>query len=1075
MQIITPSLDRLGGPELEAIRIAKQRVCPDQQVQVNTPASADPTDYITVGVLGQPGCTAVCDRVTPDTMEDAMRRALWRDERPRLWIDLETKSGTDVKHGAYRYVEDPEFEILMASYAVDDGPVARVEGHGNVVRVLGPAVRSSEVLKVAHNAGFDRVALSRALLAPQEYLDPADWDDTAAHMVSHGWPASLKQGAEALGAEPKDTAGTKLINLFSLPPYADPAEHPQEWAAFGAYCDQDVATMRDMAHRFIARYGREWWTNEEREVWVQEQRINDRGVALDLELARCGDAADAIVKRKAAERITEITGIANPNSGPQWRQYLIEQHADEEFPDLDKRRITKAVEAGALDDRPVLKEALLLKLVATSKSASKFAAALGGVCADGRYRGSFKYHGAHTGRWSGKGLQLHNLSHDTFAKDFDENLGMTLSKVAACKAGEDLSGKELGMLIRPMMVGPFSVADFTGIEALVTGWLAGEQWVIDSFQDIKDLGDEADDIYVATGEKMGGELTRSEAKVATLACLPAGTPVTTPRGDVPIERLRRSDRVWDGDRWVRHQGRIYQGMKEVMSYDGLTATPDHLVWCSGASDPLPLAEAAERGSRLRESRPGGTSKRGGGSHPARSRVHQGVERPLRSGALRNLWQGVLVRAGEYQEADHAALRGVRGASNRRAEVADEADVRSEGSLHQSSQSRVQRLRRAGHRVPIRIAYGGSRMGYRASGIARPLPGDRSRQQRRALRARQFALGNTLPTEPQHAKVEPKLIHSRGLSIRGMAVRVLHRSPLTDVRSVAAGDPRQSRSLRRGEVQGLAQDPGTVAVYDVLAAGPQARYTASGKLVHNCGYSGGIGAMRRMGAESILPHDEMRAAFDKMLEEGGHELPATDDLPAQPLHEMHWPILKAAWGDAYIQQLVNSWRASNPRIVAFWDRLHAAVKHGGTAGAHIWVTKRGDERIVHLPSGRCLAYQRIGLGAYRVNVGTKKEPVYEQRAGLHRFTWRNEPVNMWSGLVTENVVQATARDFLAWALPRLAEADLPVVSHVHDEILIEDPEGSQTDRLAELMAADVPWARGLPLSAGAYTCPVYVKD
>lgn len=760
MQIITPSLDRLGGPELEAIRIAKQRVCPDQQVQVNTPASADPTDYITVGVLGQPGCTATCVEVTPDTVEDAMRRALWRDERPRLWIDLETKSGTDVKHGAYRYAEDPEFEILMASYAVDDGPVARVEGHDNVVRVLGPAVRSSDVLKVAHNALFDRIALSRALLEPQEYLDPADWDDTAAHMVSHGWPASLKQGAEALGAEPKDEAGTRLINLFSLPPYADPAEHPKEWADFGAYCDQDVATMRDMAHRFIARYGREWWTNEEREVWVQEQRINDRGVALDLELARCGDAADAIVKRKAAERITEITGIANPNSGPQWRQYLIEQHADEEFPDLDKRRITKAVEAGALDDRPVLKEALLLKLVATSKSASKFAAALDGVCEDGRYRGSFKYHGAHTGRWSGKGLQLHNLSHDTFAKDFGENLRITLEKVAACKAGEPLSGKELGMLIRPMMVGPFSIADFTGIEALVTGWLAGEQWVVDSYQDIKDFGDAADDIYVATGKKIGGNLSRSEAKVMVLAS---------------------------------------------------------------------------------------------------------------------------------------------------------------------------------------------------------------------------------------------------------------------------------------------------------------------------GFSGGVGAYRRMGAESIIPYDEMRAAFDKMLEEGGHELPANGDLPAQPLHEMHWPILKAAWGDAYIQQLINSWRASNPRIVAFWDRLHAALKHGGTAGAHIWVTKRDDERIVHLPSGRCLAYQRVGLGVYRVNTGTTKEPVMEQRAGLHRFDWRNKPVTMWRGLVIENVVQATARDFLAWSLPRLAEANLPVVSHVHDEILVEDPEGSQTDRLAELMAADVPWAQGLPLSAGAYTCPVYVKD
>ena len=213
-----------------------------------------------------------------------------------LWIDIETYSPVDLaKSGVYKYTEHPDWRILMCSWALNDGEVQRAEGHEAILKI--PGLFDKKVLKIAHNASFERVNLSR--LKRRGFLPPEQFFDTAALARAWGLPASLKDFALAMGAEEKDEAGARLINLFSKPSRkgerVTAEEKPDDWAAFGAYCDQDVETMRDAAKRFARDFPR-----GERAVYEVDQRINDRGVRVDVELAQ---AAERCFKDNRAEAL----------------------------------------------------------------------------------------------------------------------------------------------------------------------------------------------------------------------------------------------------------------------------------------------------------------------------------------------------------------------------------------------------------------------------------------------------------------------------------------------------------------------------------------------------------------------------------------------------------------------------------------------------------------------------------------------------------------------------------------------------------------------------------------------------
>lgn len=444
-----------------------------------------------------------------------------------VFVDVETRSRVDLrKFSVYRYAACPDFRILMAAWSVDGGPVLMDTDQGDALARLKHH-RDAGARFVAHNANFERVVFSYALgLAPTEWLPPAEWDDTQAIAAEYGWPQSLGKLAAALGAEAKDEAGTRLINLFSKPRlrdggWNDATTHPSEWLEFVMYCSQDVSTLIDVA----ARLG-DWPTPMERRIYLADQAVNDRGIAVDLVLARPAQKAGELNAVEQKERVRELTGVRNPNSPQQMGRWAAQVGLD--MPDWKAATVTAAL---ATELAPEHREVLTLRQELALAAPAKFSAALEGEVG-GRLRGTLRFFGAHTGRWGGRGVQPQNLPRAAFEYEVDQHLA-----IEDLLAGERISSEELKKLVRPMFVGPFTVVDYSSIEARVIAWLAGEQWALDAFRDGRD-------IYVETAAKMGG-LTRAQGKIAVLALGFNGGPGALRKMAQPGDQLRAGLRLLD--------------------------------------------------------------------------------------------------------------------------------------------------------------------------------------------------------------------------------------------------------------------------------------------------------------------------------------------------------------------------------------------------------------------------------------------------------------------------------------------------------------------------------------------------
>lgn len=436
----------------------------------------------------------------------------------KLYIDLETYSDRDLKkHSPYTYSESPVFEIMMAAYALDDDPVQVVFGADIA---LIPGLWDPTVQKVAHNAPFERICLSttaRQMLEidPHEYLPPEQWKDTMALAAEWGYPQGLDALAKWLGGEQKDSAGTALINFFCKPKRDGSrntaATHPEKWAQFVAYCAQDVETLRSVEQTLP-----DWPNQAEFDAWCADQRINDTGIAVDLEMVEAAMEAAAANKEVQEDEMRSITGCS-PSSNVQMMGYF--RIAGSPLPNLQKETIEGALAAAepGTEVHRVLELRQELALVA----AKKYSAAQDRTSQyDHRLRGALRFFGAHTGRWSGSGVQLQNLPGQTLwgkgEIDDDDHAQfdlVTRQAVDDLKLGMPVDANTLKALVRSMFVGPFNVVDYSAIEARVVSWLAGEQWALDAFAAGRD-------IYVETAERMStpsNPLTRKEGKVAVLA------------------------------------------------------------------------------------------------------------------------------------------------------------------------------------------------------------------------------------------------------------------------------------------------------------------------------------------------------------------------------------------------------------------------------------------------------------------------------------------------------------------------------------------------------------------------------
>ena len=481
--------------------------------------------------------------------------------RQVLNIDIETYSSIDLKTaGVYNYVNAPDFTILMIAVSYNDGDVMILDSSDleDLVsfRTLLLSLENPEILKTAFNANFERTCLAKFFGIEL----PADqWECTMVKAAMMGLPMSLEQVAKVLKLDQqKDSLGKTYIRYFSLPCKPTKAngmrtrnlpEHaPEKWEAFKQYCIQDVKTEKAIRERL------NWYKIPagEKELWTLDQRINDYGVRIDRAFVKAAIAIDEVHRKMLTEKAVRLTGLQNPNSAAQLKQWL-SASTGEEISSLKKADIPELLKA---TDCGITKQVLEIRQEMSKTSVKKYDAMLNCVCPDERVRGLLQLYGANrTGRWAGRLVQVQNLPQNHL-EDLDVARQVVKMHDAATVAMLfDSVPDTLTQLIRTAFVAPegyrFIVADFSAIEARVIAWLANERWRMGVFRS-------HGKIYEASAAQMfkvpiesitKGSALRQKGKVSELALGYQGGPnalinMGALKMGIPEEELPKLVKMW---------------------------------------------------------------------------------------------------------------------------------------------------------------------------------------------------------------------------------------------------------------------------------------------------------------------------------------------------------------------------------------------------------------------------------------------------------------------------------------------------------------------------------------------------
>ena len=955
-----------------------------------------------------------------------------------LSIDVETYSDIDIsKAGLYRYMESPIFEILLIAYAFDDEEptvldlTTMTEQEKESWRtqfkhwLADPDIRCD-----AYNAEFEINVFSTWF---RERIPLDRWWDTMVTALTCGLPRSLKDVGNALGM-PEDKAklaeGKRLVTYFCTPCKPTKANglrtrntrltDPEKWAKFIEYNRQDVVAERAIREK-LKKYEPD---ESEHDAWMLSTEINRRGVMIDRQMAEMAVRITEQYNTIQIERMKQITGLENPNSNSQLASWL-------GIPSVAKDNVEEELKTAEGDRR----EVLLLRQEIGKTSVTKYEAMLSSVCDDDRVRGLFAFYGANrSGRFSSKLVQLQNLPQNHLS---DRDSARQMVKEDDWESIDVLYGNvpdTLSQLIRTTFIAKpgytFAVADFSAIEARVIAYMADEQWRMDLFA-------RGGDIYCQSASQMFGVPVvkhgvnghlRQKGKCAELGCIALNSLVLTDSGLIPIQDVTLDMKLWDGEEWVNHDGVIYKGEREVITYDGLTATPDHLVFVEGKSGPVRFDHAAASGAYLIKTGNDGDTVWLGENHQSGEAVAEELEQTLCPDPVSGVWRNPVAKSGKPDERRIKGLSGMLTEENDSFVAEQKTDI-CKTEVRKPERQGIQELR--SKRDKVRLPECDDCGIVSGSGVWPIEQEDGAGQDRHE---RKLCTGESPTGRSQNKLCKPETKRAELLRSPVLAICPVSGHP----EAVTGNDERRNHpGCREGsfrETEKLERYSGKVKVYDIRNAGRHHRFTVSGKLVHNCGYGGSSGALKNMGA------------------------------------------LKMGLTEEELPEIVQKWREASPNIVKLWWTLGDAMmnallyktvshlKHG----INVWRTNK--MLIMQLPSGRCLRYfdPQIGLN----------------RFGKESVTYMGYEAGKWSRLESygpkfvENCIQGIARDCLVEAMKRVSKRYPDIVMHVHDEMIVEVPEAEAEEALkyiTDCMAEPISWAPGMLLRGDGYITKYYKKD
>jgi DNA polymerase len=919
----------------------------------------------------------------------------------------------------------------MMAWAFNDEPaVVWTPDQAFPQRVIDHVKAGGEIR--AWNAQFERLIWWYVLGPDHQLPEPKleQFKCSAARARAHGLPGSLKDTGRALALEmQKQDSGQRLIKLYCVPGHKTEIP-PDDWALFLDYCRMDVEV-----ERHIGSFLRELTDTEWQDYWANE-RINDRGVPVDVAFARAAQAYGEDIKREADGKIRELTQGEVPNARSrkkrdEWLRPRLDAHHLETLLENKVLKFGKPRREELLqikDIKPEVRRFTELVDEAGGATLGKYKA-LADRTMDGRLCGAFMFSGGgQTGRYSSTGIQLHNLRRDVF--DNPDEL------ITQIMRGDEIAEPTLALsrLVRAAISRPEGLAwvDYSNIEGRMAPWLEGTQLGEDKL----DVFRKGVDPYKVNAAQTFGvayeDVTKEQrqaGKVQELACIAEDSLVLTLCGEKRIQDVVSGDFVWDGVSWVHTDGAIYKGERNVIEYQGLCATDDHLVWVESCEDPIPFGVAASSGSRLVQSSSGGAAIRVHSHRDGRTQVHQGMVRLVCSDEMLGL------RAPEMDKLHlHDQREGQRVPELQQPEtspgMALQTANRSEKQVHKPERRGVADLWGQRQRVSFFIGDRSCGLGDRESGDTRQVDGNRPNQKRGALRTGEPALVNIKAKPPAHNK-------------NGKHTRISQFSTRTPSRSL------RGQHAEKSDFYGfdVRSDRGTVEppklqtkrrVWDLLNCGPLHRFTASGKLVHNCQFGGGVGALQSMAANFDL---EISDDYGKILRDG--------------------------------------WRAANPWMASFGRKLEKAVTRAvktpqvwHEAGRVAYAYDGTDWLWCKLPSGRLLAYFAPRFEDVVTPWGEPATVVTALWGGAKPKAgepWPRRP--LVGGLLIENCTQAASACLLRDAIRQCDAKGIEVVMHVHDELVAQNCDKND---LRDVLLNAPAWSVGLPIQASAESGVRYGK-